>query len=143
MFCPKCGKEITTQICYNCGFDTGNSVPVQQPQPQVYAGPVSQDDGFLSESRLANKNGLAAKISAMDWFKTFGIAALIALIPFVGGLGSIIYYIVLLCRKNTAASIRSYIKYSLIVSAIVFVISLIFIFAFSALFMSLLGPLMY
>ena len=130
MFCPKCGKEITTRICYNCGFDTGNSEPVQQPQPQVYASSIRQDDGFLSESRLANKNGLGAIISTKDWFTTFGIAFLINLIPFVGPLGSIIYYIVLLCRKETAASIRSYIKCQLIISCIIFAITVLLVIIF-------------
>lgn len=121
MICEKCGAEISTEQCYNCGHVQGGANYVPQSATQATKG----SDGFLTEQSLASKNGLVALVKTGDWFKLWGIGFLLNLVPFVGAIASIIYYIVLLCRDSTAESIKSYIKFRLILSIVILLISIV------------------
>lgn len=137
--CPNCGNEIASNYCYNCGWKEGMPLGAQpeaynqnntyaQVNQQINTGygqmPVA-DDGFLGNNNLSQKNGTSATVTAMDWFKLFGISWLIMLIPFVGGIGSLIYQIVLLCRNTTAPSIKGYLKFQIIFSVVLIVLAII------------------
>ena len=131
MICENCGTEINTEPCYNCGHVSNSQSSVPQgsaTSSQNYRGNAT--GGFLSEESLSSKNGLSAFISAGDWFKLWGIGFLLNLVPVVGSIASIVYYIVLLCRENTAASIRSYIKFKLILSIAVLIFAILFFLVF-------------
>lgn len=124
--CPNCGTEITTDFCYNCGWrgDSDSEVSFNENYNETE---VVQDDGFLGNNRLSARNGLSATIMAKDWFAYFGVYWLISLVPLVGPLASLIYSIVLLCRNETAPSIRGLIKFQLIMAAVLVVLSIILI----------------
>lgn len=142
--CPNCGTEISSEHCYNCGWQPGypTGQEVQnginnnyQPQPQVncyqntynqsYGYEVKTDDGFLGNNRLSQKNGTSATVKAVDWFKFYGITWLLCLIPFVGTVASLVYQIVMLCRKDTAPSIRGFLKFQLIFSIAAIIILIV------------------
>lgn len=124
--CPNCGTEITTDFCYNCGWrgDSDSEVSFNENYNKAE---VIQDDGFLGNNRLSAKNGVSATIMAKDWFAYFGIYWLITLIPFVGPLASLIYSIILLCRKETAPSIRGLIKFQLIMAVVLLALSIVLV----------------
>lgn len=154
--CPNCGTEISSEHCYNCGWQPGypTGQEVQnginnnyQPQPQVnykpnfeesqqqnsyqntynqsYGYEMQTDDGFLGNNRLSQKNGTSATVKAVDWFKFYGITWLLCLVPFVGTIASLVYQIIMLCRKDTAPSIRGFLKFQLIFSVVAMIILII------------------
>lgn len=122
-YCPNCGTELTSNFCYNCGWkgSSGNNTQLNTHIDNNY----KTDDGFLGNNRLSHANGMSATVTATDWFKLFGISWLIMLIPIVGSIGSLVYYILLLCKNTTAPSIKGYLKFSLIVAAIAFVLGIV------------------
>lgn len=131
--CPNCGTEISTNFCYNCGWDgecSESNCEKVNLHNQVYS-----DDGFLGNNRLSAKNGTSATVTAKDWFAYFGVCWLITIIPFIGPIAGLVYTIVMLCRKETAPSIRGLIKFQLIMSVVMIVLSLILIIVL-ALFLS-------
>ena len=131
--CPNCGNEIASNYCYNCGWHEGINCQSNQETNSDMPNNINNsfgqipmaDDGFLGNNRLSQTNGTSATVTAMDWFKLFSISWLIMLIPFIGSIGSLVYYIVMLCRNTTAPSIKSYLKFQIIVSVVLIVIAII------------------
>lgn len=145
--CPNCGTEISSEHCYNCGwqpgYPTGQNVQSVEQVPTGFYGNIPQgnnfqnennpsygyvnqvDDGFLGNNRLSQKNGTSATVKAVDWFKFYGITWLLCLVPFVGTIASLVYQIVMLCRKDTAPSIRGFLKFQLIFSVATMIILII------------------
>ena len=146
--CPNCGAEIISDFCYNCGwrqgYPTGQNAQVgQQANTTGFSGNTIQgngfqngniyptgyenqvDDGFLGNNRLSQANGTSATVKAMDWFKLCGVAWLLCLIPFVGSIASLIFQIVMLCKQTTAPSIRGYLKFQFIMTAIAVVLTIV------------------
>lgn len=124
--CPNCGTEISTNFCYNCGWD-GEPIQDSNSQNVGMNNTKCYDDGFLGNNRLSAKNGTSATIMAKDWFAYFGVYWLITIIPFIGPVAGLVYTIVMLCRKETAPSIRGLIKFQLILSAIMIALFIILI----------------
>lgn len=80
----------------------------------------------MQEDRLWNKNGGSAKITYKDWMK-LDLLGLLLLIPIAGPIMLIGIYIFLYVHKDTAESIRSRIKASLIWMLIYVIIAIIII----------------
>lgn len=146
--CPNCGADISSDFCYNCGwrqgYPTGQNAQVgQQANTTGFSGDTIQgngfqngsayptgyenqvDDGFLGNNRLSQANGTSATVKAMDWFKLCGVAWLLCLIPFVGSIASLIFQIIMLCKQTTAPSIRGYLKFQFIMTAVAVVLTII------------------
>lgn len=145
--CPNCGAEISSDFCYNCGwregYPTGQNAQGGEQTPTSFSGNTSQDnsfqngntssygyvnqfdDGFLGNNRLSRANGTSATVKAMDWFKLCGVAWLLCLIPLVGGIASLIFQLVMLCKQTTAPSIRGYLKFQFIITAIAVALTIV------------------
>ena len=146
--CPNCGAEISSDFCYNCGwregYPTGQNVQTGEQIPGTgFSGNVPQgncfqngntssygyvnqfDDGFLGNNRLSQTNGTSATVKAIDWFKLCGVSWLLCLIPFVGGIASLIFQIVMLCKQTTAPSIRGYLKFQFILTAVTVLLTIV------------------
>lgn len=80
----------------------------------------------MQEDRLWNKNGGSAKITHKDWMK-LDLLGLLFLIPIAGPIMFIGIYIFLYFHKDTAESIRSRIKASLIWMLIYAVIAIVIV----------------
>lgn len=123
MKCEKCGSEITTNICWNCGHQQTGTNNGQ------YTGPVpvqGAKNGAFGEDTLASKNGHSAAVRFGDWMKLDCIQFL-SLIPFVGAIAALVIYIVLMCSEKTAFSIKERLKANLIWAAISVGISIVFV----------------
>lgn len=73
---------------------------------------------FLSESHLSQENGLSGNVSTKDWLKFYCLSFL-NLIPIIGSLVYLGILIYLAFSKDTAESLKSYIKASFIIALIV------------------------
>lgn len=118
MICEKCGAEISSRYCCHCGYENSKE---RAHEAEAIQQTVIQD-GMFGNQTLSQKNGVSATVKAGDWFKVFLFSWLLALIPIVGQIGSIIYWIWLLCKDTTAPSIKGYVKMNLIVSAVALVV---------------------
>lgn len=127
MRCEKCGSEITTKRCWNCGhinaggtFAEDEAAVTQQP----WTAPAK--DGVFGEDTLTQKNGRGAIVKFGDWVKLDCIQFL-SLIPFIGGIATLVIQIVLMCSEKTALSMRERLKANLIWAAISIGISVILV----------------
>ena len=69
---------------------------------------------FLSEYELSQKNGMSATVSTKDWLKFYCLSFL-NLIPIVGSLVHLGFLIYLAVNRDTAESLKGYIRASFIV----------------------------
>ena len=94
----------------------------------------NQGIGFFNEQKMGEKNGLTASVTTKDWLKFQGMS-LLSFIPFLGSITLLIFYIVLICNKETNVTLRNFLKASFIWSLI---LSSVFLVLFFIVFLPLL-----
>lgn len=92
---------------------------------------------MFDNTKLAQSNGTSATIRIIDWFK-LSLLSLIAVIPVIGTIVYLVLILKIAFGGNTAPSIKNYVLFQLIVSAIVL---LIFALAFAFLFPTIMSSL--
>lgn len=88
---------------------------------------------YFANDNLTFQDGASATISMKTWFYLY-LLSFFNLIPFIGTVLWLVFYLWIGLRSETAPSIQNYIRLQLIVSVIVIAILTILIFAFAALF---------
>lgn len=92
---------------------------------------------MFDNTKLAQSNGTSATIRIIDWFK-LSLLSLIAVIPIIGTIVYLVLILKIAFGGNTAPSIKNYVLFQLIVSAIVLLIcALAFAFFFPTIMSSL------
>lgn len=161
MKCPNCGREIMTDVCYNCGYNVKENMSQEQvniknsncsntnnacfnddtkqcKEQNEFCSYPRYEDKFLSEGKLAHKNGMSAEIKTIDWFKFSLIQFLIGLIPIVGPIAVIVFDILFMIRDSTAKTLKNYLKFHFIMTicTIVFVVVAIIVIVTIGAFLS-------
>ena len=82
---------------------------------------------FLSEYELSQKNGMSATVSTKDWLK-FCCLGLLNFIPIVGSLVYLGVLIYLAVNRDTAESLKGYIRALFIVTCVALVLYVLLVF---------------
>lgn len=79
---------------------------------------------YFSNENLSYNNGTSATISILNWF-LLHLLSLINMIPILGFIVWVVLYLMIGFRRETAPSIRNYIKFQVIIAAIVLVLTIL------------------